>query len=132
MLFHDPLQGDPKRAALRAAYRMEEGACVRALVEQARLAPAERAGAEQLAGELIAVVRARKVQGVEAFLQEYGLDTREGVVTLCVAESPEAGGPSTLYRYATERVSSINTTAAGGNASLFAASAEEDLQTGTR
>lgn len=132
MLFRDELQDDAQSAALRAAYRIEEGACVRALVEQARLAPAERAGAEQLAGELIAAVRARKVQGIEAFLQEYGLDTREGVVPLCVAESPKAGGPYTLYRYATERVSSINTTAAGGNASLFAASAEEDLQTGNR
>jgi RHH-type transcriptional regulator, proline utilization regulon repressor / proline dehydrogenase / delta 1-pyrroline-5-carboxylate dehydrogenase len=33
---------------------------------------------------------------------------------------PKAGGPHYLLRFATERVSSINTAAAGGNASLLA------------
>ncbi len=37
---------------------------------------------------------------------------------------PKAGGPHYLFRYATERVISINTTAAGGNASLM--TLEED------
>ncbi len=32
---------------------------------------------------------------------------------------PKAGGPRTLYRYATERTLSVDTTAAGGNASLL-------------
>ncbi len=35
---------------------------------------------------------------------------------------PKAGGPRYLHRFATERVLTINTTAAGGNASLFAMS----------
>ena len=34
---------------------------------------------------------------------------------------PKAGGPHYLFRFACERVSSINTTAAGGNASLLMA-----------
>ena len=34
---------------------------------------------------------------------------------------PKAGGPHYLLRFATERVTSINTTAAGGNASLLMA-----------
>ncbi|MGH7117636.1 MAG: bifunctional proline dehydrogenase/L-glutamate gamma-semialdehyde dehydrogenase PutA [Acetobacteraceae bacterium] len=34
---------------------------------------------------------------------------------------PKAGGPITLYRFAEERSLSVNTTAAGGNAALFAA-----------
>ena len=34
---------------------------------------------------------------------------------------PKAGGPLTLYRFAEERVVSVNTTAAGGNAALLAA-----------
>ncbi|MGH7159475.1 MAG: bifunctional proline dehydrogenase/L-glutamate gamma-semialdehyde dehydrogenase PutA [Acetobacteraceae bacterium] len=34
---------------------------------------------------------------------------------------PKAGGPITLYRFAEERSVSVNTTAAGGNAALFAA-----------
>ena len=33
---------------------------------------------------------------------------------------PKAGGPITLYRFAEERVVSINTAAAGGNAALLA------------
>ncbi|MBO0710150.1 MAG: aldehyde dehydrogenase family protein, partial [Acetobacteraceae bacterium] len=33
---------------------------------------------------------------------------------------PKAGGPLTLYRYAEERVLSVNTAAAGGNAALLA------------
>ena len=32
---------------------------------------------------------------------------------------PKAGGPHTLHRYATERTLTIDTTAAGGNASLM-------------
>ncbi len=38
---------------------------------------------------------------------------------------PKAGGPRYLHRYATERVLTVDTTAAGGNASLFAM-AEDD------
>ncbi len=38
---------------------------------------------------------------------------------------PKAGGPRYLYRFATERTLSIDTTAAGGNASLM--SLGEDL-----
>jgi RHH-type proline utilization regulon transcriptional repressor/proline dehydrogenase/delta 1-pyrroline-5-carboxylate dehydrogenase len=34
---------------------------------------------------------------------------------------PKAGGPHYLSRFALERVTSVNTTAAGGNASLLAA-----------
>jgi RHH-type transcriptional regulator, proline utilization regulon repressor / proline dehydrogenase / delta 1-pyrroline-5-carboxylate dehydrogenase len=37
---------------------------------------------------------------------------------------PKAGGPITLYRFAEERVVSINTAAAGGNAALLAADEE--------
>jgi delta 1-pyrroline-5-carboxylate dehydrogenase len=32
---------------------------------------------------------------------------------------PKAGGPITLFRFAEERVVSVNTTAAGGNAALL-------------
>ena len=35
-------------------------------------------------------------------------------------------GPRYLHRFATERVLTIDTTAAGGNASLFAMSEDED------
>ena len=39
---------------------------------------------------------------------------------------PKAGGPRYLYRFATERVISINTTAQGGNASLLSLQEEEE------
>ncbi|QPC41638.1 bifunctional proline dehydrogenase/L-glutamate gamma-semialdehyde dehydrogenase PutA [Kaustia mangrovi] len=39
---------------------------------------------------------------------------------------PKAGGPHYLYRFATERVTSVDTTASGGNASLFTMAAQED------
>ena len=40
---------------------------------------------------------------------------------------PKAGGPRYLHRFATERTVTVDTTAAGGNASLFAMGDEEDL-----
>ncbi|MCH8507018.1 MAG: aldehyde dehydrogenase family protein, partial [Ectothiorhodospiraceae bacterium] len=43
---------------------------------------------------------------------------------------PKAGGPRYLHRFATERVVTINTTAAGGNASLFAMSDDDELELG--
>ena len=38
---------------------------------------------------------------------------------------PKAGGPHYLYRFATEKTLSVNTTAAGGNATLVSM-AEDD------
>lgn len=38
---------------------------------------------------------------------------------------PKAGGPHYLYRFATERALSVDTTAAGGNASLMTLGDEE-------
>ena len=90
------------RRALRAAYRMDEAACVRERAERARLSPAEKSSTAQLAAELVTAVRARRTFGIEAFLREYGLDTREGVVLLCVAEAllriPDAATADRLIR----------------------------------
>ena len=40
---------------------------------------------------------------------------------------PKAGGPHYLHRFATERTLSIDTTAAGGNASLLSLRDDEDV-----
>ncbi|WP_290652844.1 bifunctional proline dehydrogenase/L-glutamate gamma-semialdehyde dehydrogenase PutA [Aquisalimonas sp.] len=40
---------------------------------------------------------------------------------------PKAGGPRYLHRFATERTVTVDTTAAGGNASLFAMADDEDI-----
>jgi RHH-type proline utilization regulon transcriptional repressor/proline dehydrogenase/delta 1-pyrroline-5-carboxylate dehydrogenase len=45
---------------------------------------------------------------------------------------PKAGGPHYLHRFATERTLTINTTAAGGNATLLAASARSTAQRSAR
>jgi len=42
-----------------------------------------------------------------------------------LAYRKQAGGPHYLYRFATERVVSIDTTASGGNAALMSMEAEE-------
>ena len=75
------------RRALRSAYRMDEAACVRDRAARAALTAAEKSATAHLARELVTAVRSRRTFGIEAFLREYGLDTREGVVLLCVAEA---------------------------------------------
>ncbi len=99
------------RRALRSAYRMDERACVLERAERARPSAAEKSSTDQLARELVAAVRARhaggvlsarRTFGIEAFLREYGLDTREGIVLLCVAEAllriPDAATADRLIR----------------------------------
>ena len=95
---------DPRRAALRARYRMDETECVHALGERVRLSAGERATVGALANELVVVVRAGRGRrgGIDAFLHEYGLSTPEGVILLCVAEAllriPDAATQDRLIR----------------------------------
>ena len=42
---------------------------------------------------------------------------------------PKAGGPRYLHRFATERTVSVDTTAAGGNATLLSLGAESEVVT---
>ncbi|MHA7820921.1 MAG: bifunctional proline dehydrogenase/L-glutamate gamma-semialdehyde dehydrogenase PutA [Erythrobacter sp.] len=75
------------RAELRRAYRAEENACVKERLEQA--APARKLASEAsaLAIELIEGARRHKASGIDAFLQQYGLDTEEGIALMCLAEA---------------------------------------------
>jgi RHH-type proline utilization regulon transcriptional repressor/proline dehydrogenase/delta 1-pyrroline-5-carboxylate dehydrogenase len=59
----------------------------------------------------------RSVIGAVVGVQPFGGQGLSGT-------GPKAGGPHYLPRFATERVTSINTTAAGGNASLLMAASE--------
>ena len=80
--------GDPLRAAIGAAYRADETACLEALIPLARLEPELRAKTDQLARRLVAVVRkGRRAAGLDAFLHEYDLTSQEGVVLMCLAEA---------------------------------------------
>jgi len=75
------------RADLRRDYRAEEEACIAERLEQA--APARRVSdkASALAIDLIEGARAQSASGIDAFLQQYGLDTDEGIALMCLAEA---------------------------------------------
>ena len=79
---------DPARAEVRTAHRRDETACVRDLATEAELSREERSNTAALAANLVEAVRAgRTGSGLDAFLQEYGLSSPEGVVLLCLAEA---------------------------------------------
>src|SRR5688572_29806625 len=75
--------------AINPHYLSEEQALVRELADRARLpdAAARNAGARALA--LVQAVRAQKGSGgaLDAFLREYSLASREGVILMCLAEA---------------------------------------------
>jgi RHH-type proline utilization regulon transcriptional repressor/proline dehydrogenase/delta 1-pyrroline-5-carboxylate dehydrogenase len=99
-----PLSDDPHRVRIRAAHRADEATCVTELLALAAVdGPTQaRIGARalQLAGR---VRHAGGDQlGVEAFLQEYRLGTREGIMLMCLAEAllriPDADTADRLIR----------------------------------
>ncbi|MEM7690330.1 MAG: bifunctional proline dehydrogenase/L-glutamate gamma-semialdehyde dehydrogenase PutA [Pseudomonadota bacterium] len=75
------------RSDLRHAYREDEEACIAKRLEQA--APAKRVAdeASAMAIRLIEGAREHKASGIDAFLQQYGLDTEEGIALMCLAEA---------------------------------------------
>ncbi len=83
---HDPL---PTRRAVTALTRAPEPACVAALLDEARLAPAEGAQAQALALQLAGALRARGAGEslVQGLIQEFALSSQEGVALMCLAEA---------------------------------------------
>ena len=75
------------RTALRSAYRMQEEACVKERIGQARVISKLHPGAQALAVSLVEGARQRKASGLDAFLQQFGLATEEGVALMCLAEA---------------------------------------------
>src|SRR6056297_2042095 len=75
------------RSELRRAYREEEEACIRERMTQAAPARKVTDEAAQLSVKLIEGARAHKASGIDAFLQQYGLDTQEGIALMCLAEA---------------------------------------------
>ena len=91
-LAHDVHAQGPLRAAVTAAYRAPEPACVAALVDAARLPPAQAAGAHALAHRLAQRLRARGAGAgreglVQGLLQEFALSSPEGIALMCLAEA---------------------------------------------
>lgn len=75
------------RSELRRAYREEEEACIRERLKQAARARKVTEQAAQLSVRLIEGARSHKASGIDAFLQQYGLDTEEGIALMCLAEA---------------------------------------------
>jgi RHH-type transcriptional regulator, proline utilization regulon repressor / proline dehydrogenase / delta 1-pyrroline-5-carboxylate dehydrogenase len=90
------------RTDLRAAYRQDEEACIAERLEQAAPAAKVHAAAARLAVDLIEGARGKKASGIDAFLQQYGLDTEEGIALMCLAEAllrvPDAATADALIK----------------------------------
>ncbi len=93
----DPAARGALGAEINALYLGDEEQIVRSLADLARLPPERRERVQQRTAALVESVRARRVaaSGVEAFLQQYHLASREGVILMCLAEAllriPDAG-----------------------------------------
>lgn len=79
----------PDLSEIAAAHLSDETRLVGGLIERAAMSSAEQKRIDQLARRLVESARSRKSasKGIEAFLQEYGLSSEEGVLLMCVAES---------------------------------------------
>jgi RHH-type proline utilization regulon transcriptional repressor/proline dehydrogenase/delta 1-pyrroline-5-carboxylate dehydrogenase len=87
----------PLGRAINRLWLVDEDVVLRELLPLARLPDAERAAIRGDAEELVAAVRATRVErsGMDAFLREYDLGSQEGVILMCLAEAllriPDAG-----------------------------------------
>ena len=81
--------GDALRGRLRAAFRADEAATVRALLAQTGNQAAMREQARALAARLVEGVRSERshASGVDALMQEFSLSSQEGVALMCLAEA---------------------------------------------
>ena len=79
----------PVGAAINGLYLAPETGVVRALADRARLAPDRRDAVQKRALALVSAVRDGKPSGsgLDAFLREYHLGSREGVILMCLAEA---------------------------------------------
>ena len=81
-------QASASRQAVRDHARADESRLVRRLAEAARLNPAVAARVARKARDLVGGVRAgRAGGGLDAFLREYELSSKEGVMLMCLAEA---------------------------------------------
>ncbi len=87
--FAPPIRpASPLRAAITAAYRRDEAACIAPLLDLAEMPDAERGSASRTARALVTALRAKDRRGaVEALVQEYALSSEEGVALMCLAEA---------------------------------------------
>src|SRR5262245_51027007 len=90
MIFSAPsAAADPLRQRLRDTYRADETAVVEELLRAAELPADVLDRIAVRARDLVQKVRERRVGqgGIDAFMHEYQLSSREGVVLMCLAEA---------------------------------------------
>jgi len=79
---------DQARQAIRSATLMDEQACLERLIPEARVPPSFRQRVSERAKRLIKDIRSHQGGfGVDAFMAEYSLSSREGVALMCLAEA---------------------------------------------
>lgn len=80
---------DELRAAMDAAYRMDENQCVDFLLEQAALRADVSARIKERAKQLVTHVREAQIGGssIDSFMYEYDLSSEEGIALMCLAEA---------------------------------------------
>ena len=99
------------RTAIGEAHRRHETEAVAVILAAAEMSPAARERVVQIAVRLVAAVRAKGVDrgGIDAFIHEYALSSREGVALMCLAEAllriPDTG---TIDRLIRERLASAD------------------------
>ncbi|MDP6705589.1 MAG: bifunctional proline dehydrogenase/L-glutamate gamma-semialdehyde dehydrogenase PutA [Alphaproteobacteria bacterium] len=105
MIFREPEPpAQPLREAIRQAHRVDESEILAGLADGARLSGTEREETQRRAAHLVEVVRhKRRSRGtLDAFLNEYELSSREGVLLMCLAEAllriPDAETANRLIR----------------------------------
>ena len=79
----------PLRDAITAHWREDERACVRRMIDEARMPPEQVAQVEALARRLVEAVRGKRTgaSGVDALMQEFSLSSQEGIALMCLAEA---------------------------------------------
>jgi RHH-type proline utilization regulon transcriptional repressor/proline dehydrogenase/delta 1-pyrroline-5-carboxylate dehydrogenase len=92
------------RAAIGEAHRRQETEAVAAILAAAELSPDARERVAQTAARLVTAVRQKGFDkgGIDAFIHEYALSSREGVALMCLAEAllriPDTGTIDRLIR----------------------------------
>ena len=82
-------EATPRRQAIRDNYRRDETQVVRWLTDEAQLPTEALDRIAERARALVNQVRKERIGqgGIDAFLNEFGLSTKEGVVLMCLAEA---------------------------------------------
>lgn len=92
------------RDRLAGQYRRDEDAVVAELLDEATCSAEEQAKVDSTAARLVSAVRSSRAGkgGVDAFMHEYDLSTREGLTLMCLAEAllriPDASTADALIR----------------------------------